>query len=1019
MMKKRILSMLLLVCGMTTGTWALNTDADGYYLIGTLQDWKDFATIVNSGFTTINARMTDDIDLGDDQTMVGRSTKKYAGIFDGQGHKLTINYDTQDMEADEGQGTFIGAAPFRDIEGATIRNLYTTGTITADKIGASGLVGWAYGTNTIACCWSDVNIIGTDKADTFSALVFRQDGSQLDIIDCLYTGKIASAAKKSHAGFVGHQVAGTTNVTNSLVVLAEGSDESNESFYTFVRNWYYNTPVNITNSYYLRPWGTLQGTAATAEQLADGTTTTALQAGRDEKVWVQNSVMKQPILYIFADFVKKDDVYYLGSATDLHTFAEGINDGTIPADAKARVTANIDLAGNTENQWTPIGTASHKFIGTFDGQGYTINVLYFKQEVENIGLFGFTGPGAYIKNVRVIGMIDITNADGSNAAGKNVRAAGIVAHAEGGIILNCSFSGTVASYSHTGGIVGYALGGVKVVNCYNEGIVMAPSNALQELGGIIGRCDNGQAINCYNVGDVKNTANGNVILSPTSTSQKDCYFRTNCCQTTSSASWSNGKGNGTAVSATDMRKEDFVSTLNANVEALRATYPDICEWQTTQYGYPVHVNKQPYETAVAVWHKGYAKLFFSYGEVPAPGGAGRFITTSNGKPISVAPTNVWSGSQITASTTHRAPAWYTIVKEGLKTVQFDPVFATVRPTSCYHWFPQCRNLNSFIGWENLNTSEVTSMGWMFSGCSNSALTMLDLSTFDTRNVENMVCMFSGCSNLAGVIVGDNWDTSRVTKSDGMFNNNTKIVGEDGTKYIPAATNDKTYAHTGAGGYLTKMAVSVPLTNMGGTYWGSYYKSSVNRIADQNTVVFGAYDRGDYVDLYAIPDRIIKAGQGVVLKSATNTVTLTSTTTAATENYYTNNILKGYDVNTVQPTSGNNYALTYQTGDNPQLGLGKMSGSASLTANSAYYLTDTTTGPDFYPFSYFYIKGDANGDGKVTITDAVAIVDYILGNKPENFYEEAANVSGDRDSQLQPVITITDAVGVVDIILNDK
>ena len=60
---------------------------------------------------------------------------------------------------------------------------------------------------------------------------------------------------------------------------------------------------------------------------------------------------------------------------------------------------------------------------------------------------------------------------------------------------------------------------------------------------------------------------------------------------------------------------------------------------------------------------------------------------------------------------------------------------------------------------------------------------------------------------------------------------------------------------------------------------------------------------------------------------------------------------------------------------------------------------------------FLRKGDANRDKSVTITDAVAIVNYILGNASEGFNESAADVSGDT------YITITDAVGVVNIILN--
>ena len=59
------------------------------------------------------------------------------------------------------------------------------------------------------------------------------------------------------------------------------------------------------------------------------------------------------------------------------------------------------------------------------------------------------------------------------------------------------------------------------------------------------------------------------------------------------------------------------------------------------------------------------------------------------------------------------------------------------------------------------------------------------------------------------------------------------------------------------------------------------------------------------------------------------------------------------------------------------------------------------------------RGDANSDGQVTITDAVAIVNYILGNPSGSFSIEAADVNQDGD------ITITDAVGVVNIILNQS
>lgn len=56
------------------------------------------------------------------------------------------------------------------------------------------------------------------------------------------------------------------------------------------------------------------------------------------------------------------------------------------------------------------------------------------------------------------------------------------------------------------------------------------------------------------------------------------------------------------------------------------------------------------------------------------------------------------------------------------------------------------------------------------------------------------------------------------------------------------------------------------------------------------------------------------------------------------------------------------------------------------------------------------KGDANGDGRVTITDAVCVVNKILGNAGDNFDFEMADVNKDN------AITIVDAVGIVNIIL---
>ena len=294
-MKKRLLNVLLLTT-LSLSSWALEQDVEGYYLLGSADDWKAFAQLVKTN-GAVNAKMTADIDLGEEVVMVGSYSSMYSGIFDGQGHTLTIKFNTAGLEREH---SYLGCAPFYDIYGATIRNLHTAGSITVDQVGAAGLIGWAYGENTVECCWSSVDIIGTNStADTFSGFVFRQDGSSFTYNDCVYTGKIESIKKVAHAGFTGHQVYGTTTINNSLFILGEGSDEDeHNSFYTFVRNWYYYTPVVTNNSYYLRPWGEVQGTATTAEEMANGTTATKLQNGREAEVWVQKD--GAPMLKVFA-----------------------------------------------------------------------------------------------------------------------------------------------------------------------------------------------------------------------------------------------------------------------------------------------------------------------------------------------------------------------------------------------------------------------------------------------------------------------------------------------------------------------------------------------------------------------------------------------------------------------------------------------------------------------------------------------------------------------------------------------
>lgn len=150
----------------------------------------------------------------------------------------------------------------------------------------------------------------------------------------------------------------------------------------------------------------------------------------------------------------------------------------------------------------------------------------------------------------------------------------------------------------------------------------------------------------------------------------------------------------------------------------------------------------------------------------------------------------------------------------IEKVVFDESFKDARPTSTYCWFSGNRNLDTFVGWENLNTSEVTNMNQMFMECS--SLTSVDLSAFDTKKVQTMNSMFDGCTNLTTITVGANWNTANVTTSSYMFSGCTSIVGGAGTTYNINKV-DKEYARIDGGtsnpGYLTALTYNLKLAGV--------------------------------------------------------------------------------------------------------------------------------------------------------------------------------------------------------------
>ncbi|MFR9661665.1 MAG: hypothetical protein SNF60_06335, partial [Rikenellaceae bacterium] len=199
------------------------------------------------------------------------------------------------------------------------------------------------------------------------------------------------------------------------------------------------------------------------------------------------------------------------------------------------ITEDIDLEGDAENQWDPIGaktSSDTQFTGTIDGDGHTISGFYYYGDYNNAyyGFIGILGSGGHITNLTVEGSftLDILSYGYSiytgGVAGNVVSTAkvtnctnkialtfsglatyacpmGGIAGNNSGTIQYCRNQASISSISYSGGIVGYNYGSID--QSYNEGSLTAVYNSgAINCGGIAGTngtsSSSGTVTRCYN-----------------------------------------------------------------------------------------------------------------------------------------------------------------------------------------------------------------------------------------------------------------------------------------------------------------------------------------------------------------------------------------------------------------------------------------------------------------------------------------------------------------------------------------
>jgi filamentous hemagglutinin family protein len=192
------------------------------------------------------------------------------------------------------------------------------------------------------------------------------------------------------------------------------------------------------------------------------------------------------------------------TATDL----QGMNNSlSLGLGTNYALGSNIDASAtfgwNGGAGFTPIGSLTTSFTGTFDGLGHTISTLTINLATPNVGLFGVTGTGAVIQNV---GLVD-ASVTGGAGTGALVGNNGI-----GASISNSFSSGIVFGAAGTGGLVGSNTTG-SISNSYSTSSVTGGAGS----GGLVGSNTSGAISNSFATGSVSGAAGTGGLMGSSTT----------------------------------------------------------------------------------------------------------------------------------------------------------------------------------------------------------------------------------------------------------------------------------------------------------------------------------------------------------------------------------------------------------------------------------------------------------------------------------------------------------------------
>ena len=210
--------------------------------------------------------------------------------------------------------------------------------------------------------------------------------------------------------------------------------------------------------------------------VAIGAGTLELSKTASDAILSANALVQGPTLSLggVAYIGTEANPYKINNLDDLVAFRTNVNGGNTYEGLFIKLMNDI----NCGSTWTPIGTMSNNFKGTFDGNNKTITYVIPSSSASYLGLFGYT-QNATVKNLNV--SATITTTGGS--------VGGIIARQEGGTVSNCSATGSITTdANYIGGIIGRNYGSVKntISSCTSSVNITSNKTNMNYIGGIMG-----------------------------------------------------------------------------------------------------------------------------------------------------------------------------------------------------------------------------------------------------------------------------------------------------------------------------------------------------------------------------------------------------------------------------------------------------------------------------------------------------------------------------------------------------